>query len=114
MSTDEPHPLEKLYAIVAERRGADPATSYTARLQRKGRAKIAQKLGEEAVETVIEAIRDDREKLIEESADLLYHLVVLWQDAGVSPQAVWAALAARRMERDGKVPGAHGQEKDDI
>ena len=87
--------IDRLYAIAASRRGSDPDTSYTARLFSKGRAKIAQKLGEEAVETVIEAMRDDRGALAAESADLLYHLVVLWADAGLHPTAVWAALEGR-------------------
>ena len=87
--------IDRLYAIAASRRGGDPDSSYTARLFARGRAKIAQKLGEEAVETVIEAMRDDRSALAAESADLLYHLVVLWADAGLHPSTVWAALEGR-------------------
>jgi phosphoribosyl-ATP pyrophosphohydrolase len=87
--------LERLYAAILNRRGADPATSYTAKLLARGTAKIAQKLGEEAVETVIEAMTRDRAALIGESADLLYHLLVLWADAGVAPDEVWTELARR-------------------
>ena len=87
--------LDRLTAVIESRKGADPESSYTARLFARGRAKIAQKVGEEAVETVIEALRDDRAALAAESADLLYHLLVLWADAGVAPEQVWAALAAR-------------------
>ncbi len=87
--------LERLYATLASRKGGDPETSYTARLFSRGTAKIAQKLGEEAVETLIEAVRGNRRALTEESADLLYHLLVLWADAGVEPAEVWAVLAAR-------------------
>ena len=87
--------LDGLFTVIESRRGADPASSYTARLFDKGTAKIAQKLGEEAVETVIEGIRGDRARLTEESADLLYHLLVMWADAGVSPQTVWTALQRR-------------------
>ena len=87
--------LDRLYKAILERRGADPETSYTAKLFYRGRAKIAQKLGEEAVETVIEAITGDREKLAEESADLLYHLLVLWADAGLRPKDVYDVLAGR-------------------
>ena len=87
--------LDRLYETVEGRRGADPETSWTARLLAKGTPKIAQKVGEEAVETVIEALRGDRERLVAESADLLYHLVVLWADQGVRPEEVWAALRAR-------------------
>jgi phosphoribosyl-ATP pyrophosphohydrolase len=87
--------LERLWLVVTSRRGADPELSYTARLFARGRAKIAQKLGEEAVETVIEGVRGDRLKLVGESADLLYHLLVLWAEAGVSPGDVGAELARR-------------------
>ena len=87
--------LDRLSAVIEGRKGGDPAASYTARLFDRGRAKIAQKVGEEAVETVIEALRDDRDALAAESADLLYHLLVLWADAGIKPAEVWTVLAAR-------------------
>jgi phosphoribosyl-ATP pyrophosphohydrolase len=87
--------LDRLWQVIRSRRGADPQTSYTARLFARGRTKIAQKLGEEAVEAVIEGIRGDSPKLIGESADLLYHLLVLWADAGVTPAEVAAELARR-------------------
>ncbi|MGQ9364867.1 phosphoribosyl-ATP diphosphatase [Azospirillum sp. ST 5-10] len=87
--------LDRLHRTVASRKGADPSTSYTAKLYARGTAKIAQKLGEEAVETVIEAMRGDRAKIAAESADLLYHLMVLWADAGVEPAEVWTLLQAR-------------------
>jgi phosphoribosyl-ATP pyrophosphohydrolase len=92
--------LDRLFAVLAARRGADPETSYTAKLLRAGTAKIAQKLGEEAVETVVEAVRGDRRRVVAESADLLYHLLVLWADAGVAPAEVWQALE-ERMGRSG-------------
>ena len=87
--------LDRLFAVLAARRGADPEISYTAKLLKAGTAKIAQKLGEEAVEAVIEAVRGDRQRLIGESADLLYHLLVLWADAGVAPEEVWRVLEGR-------------------
>ncbi|MGH6947885.1 MAG: phosphoribosyl-ATP diphosphatase [Kiloniellales bacterium] len=87
--------LEHLYAVVESRRGADPTTSRTARLFKKGTAKIAQKVGEEAVETVIEGVTGNKRALAEESADLLYHLLVLWAAAGVKPKKVWKVLAKR-------------------
>lgn len=87
--------LERLFATIESRRGADPDGSYTATLFAKGRPKIAQKLGEEAVETVIEALRGDPATITAESADLLYHLLVLWADAGVDPADVWAKLSER-------------------
>jgi phosphoribosyl-ATP pyrophosphohydrolase len=87
--------LDKLYGVIASRRGGDPQSSYTAKLLSEGPAKIAKKLGEEAVELAIEAVRGDKERVIAESADLLYHLLVLWADRGVAPAEVWQALAAR-------------------
>lgn len=88
--------LDDLYAVLLSRKEADPESSYTARLFAKGEAKIAQKLGEEAVETVIEALRGDNAALAAESADLLYHLLALWAARGVAPEEVWAALEARQ------------------
>jgi phosphoribosyl-ATP pyrophosphohydrolase len=88
--------LDQLYTVIESRRTADPASSHTARLLAAGTPKIAQKVGEESVETVIEALTGDRERLIYESADLLYHLLVLWADQGVLPEDVWAELGRRR------------------
>jgi phosphoribosyl-ATP pyrophosphohydrolase len=87
--------LERLWQVIEERRGADPATSYTAKLFARGTAKIAQKLGEEAVEAVIEGVRGDRTALTGESADLLYHLFVLWAASGLTPADIAAELARR-------------------
>jgi phosphoribosyl-ATP pyrophosphohydrolase len=87
--------LERLYAVIESRRGADPDTSWTAKLFATGLPKIAQKTGEEAVETVIAAMGGDKAALTAESADLLYHLLVLWAEAGVAPADVWAELARR-------------------
>jgi phosphoribosyl-ATP pyrophosphohydrolase len=87
--------LDRLWQVITARRGGDPQVSYTARLFLRGRAKIAQKLGEEAIEAVIEGLRGDRAGLVGESADLLYHLLVLWADAGIAPADVAAELARR-------------------
>jgi phosphoribosyl-ATP pyrophosphohydrolase len=87
--------LGRLWQVIQSRRGADPETSYTARLFARGREKIAQKLGEEAVEAVIEGVRGDRAALVGESTDLLYHLLVLWAEAGISPEDVAAELTRR-------------------
>jgi phosphoribosyl-ATP pyrophosphohydrolase len=89
------HVLDRLYAVIDSRKGADPDTSYTARLFSRGRQQIAKKVGEEAVEAVIEGIRGDRPKLVGESADLLYHLLTLWAANSVKPRAVWLELARR-------------------
>jgi phosphoribosyl-ATP pyrophosphohydrolase len=90
--------LERLWRVIESRRGADPETSYTAKLFARGREKIAQKLGEEAVEAVIEGVKGDREALIGESADLLYHLLVLWAEAGIAPEDVAAELVRREAQ----------------
>ena len=87
--------LDRLWEIIQSRRGADPQTSYTARLFSRGRAKIAQKLGEEAVEAVIEGVGNNPAALVGESADVLYHLLVLWAAAGISPGDVAAELTRR-------------------
>jgi phosphoribosyl-ATP pyrophosphohydrolase len=87
--------IDRLFAVIESRRHGDPATSHTAKLFAKGTRKIAQKAGEEAVELVIEAVRGKRERIVEESADLMYHLLVLWADARVQPQEIWAELARR-------------------
>jgi phosphoribosyl-ATP pyrophosphohydrolase len=88
--------LDRLWDTIESRRGADPALSHSARLLSRGTPKIAQKFGEEAVECVIEAVRgEDRAALIAESADVLYHLLVLWVDAEVRPEEVWDALTRR-------------------
>jgi len=87
--------LDRLFDVIDARRHADPTTSHTAKLFQKGTRKIAQKVGEEAVELVIEAIRGKRDKLIAESADLMYHVLVLWADAHVRPADIWAELARR-------------------
>lgn len=86
--------LARLETTIRERRGADPASSYVARLTAAGRPKIAQKVGEEAVETVIAALAQP-EKLASEAADLLFHLLVLLADAGLTLADVTAELARR-------------------
>lgn len=87
--------LERLFDTISDRKTADPATSYTAKLFSRGRARIAQKVGEEAVETVIAAATNDTAHIVSESADLLYHLLVLWADADIRPEQVWQTLEAR-------------------
>jgi phosphoribosyl-ATP pyrophosphohydrolase len=87
--------LDRLFAVIATRRGGDPAASYTAKLFARGGARIAQKLGEEAIETVIAAIERQPDGVVAESADLLYHLLVLWAELGLTPQQIWEELARR-------------------
>jgi len=87
--------LDKLFAAIAARKGADPAQSYTAKLLAAGVGTCARKFGEEAVETVIAAIQRDKTELAKESADVLYHLAVLWAASGITPQDVYAVLKSR-------------------
>lgn len=90
-----PAVLDRLWAVVDARRNADPATSHSARLLSRGMGKVAQKFGEEAVECLIEAVAGNKDATIAESADVLYHLLVLWAAAGVKPEQVWAELTRR-------------------
>jgi len=87
--------LDRLWSVVMERRDADPNVSHSARLLSRGTGKVAQKFGEEAVECLIEATAGNRTGLIGESADVLYHLIVMWVNAGVRPDEVWAELKRR-------------------
>ena len=89
--------LDELWQTVEQRRlSGDVASSHSARLMARGTAKVAQKFGEEAVECVIEATIGNRAATVLESADVLYHLVVMWVDAGIKPEEVWAELARRQ------------------
>jgi phosphoribosyl-ATP pyrophosphohydrolase len=85
----------RLYSAVLARRGHDPTLSRTAKLLAAGRSKMAQKVGEEAVEVAIDAARGNRDAVISESADLVYHLVVLWADMGITPGDVWNEMSRR-------------------
>lgn len=87
--------LDRLEAVIAERRGASADSSYVASLFAKGREKIAQKVGEEATETVIAALSGDPAKLTAEAADLLFHLMVLLADGNVSIADVLSELDRR-------------------
>jgi phosphoribosyl-ATP pyrophosphohydrolase len=92
MSTFTVHDLA---ALVHERAQASPDVSYTRKLLDRGVAQCAKKLGEEAVETVLAAVGEDRERLIAEAADLIYHLLVLLEARGIALSEVEAALDAR-------------------
>lgn len=87
--------LKSLEHTILERRTADPETSYVASLRAKGRAKMAEKLGEEAIEAVIAAVQDDQAAMTGEAADLLFHLMVLLADMDLSLDDVIAELARR-------------------
>jgi phosphoribosyl-ATP pyrophosphohydrolase len=88
--------LEDLAAIIAERANADPDSSWTARLLAKGPEKCAEKFGEEAIEAIIEAVRNDPERLTSEAADVLFHLLVMLQSRDVPLSDVMAELARRQ------------------
>lgn len=87
--------LDALYETIATRKDADPGSSYTASLFARGTGKCAQKLGEEAVETVIAAMSGEREQIIFESADLIYHLFVVLAQTGITPDEVYTELQNR-------------------
>ena len=87
--------LEQLYEVIASRKTASPESSYVAKLFARGRKKICQKIGEEGVETALAGVLDDREEIIKESADVLFHLMVLWADAGITPNEITAELQRR-------------------
>ncbi len=93
--TRSAHVLDRLFRTIAARKGGDEAASYTAKLFGKGRGAIACKVGEEATETIVAALDEGDGKVAEESADLLYHLLVLWAECGVEPARVWEELARR-------------------
>jgi phosphoribosyl-ATP pyrophosphohydrolase len=87
--------IRRLFDSVRAARGRDPARSRTARLLEAGPLKIAKKVAEEAAEVALEAAAGNREEVVRESADLLYHLVVLWTEAGVHPKEIWAEMDRR-------------------
>jgi phosphoribosyl-ATP pyrophosphohydrolase len=87
--------LARLWATIEARRGASAETSYTAKLLAAGPAGVARKLGEESLEAIIEAVKGDSGALTRESADVLYHLLVLWAAAGLTPDDVAAELTRR-------------------
>jgi phosphoribosyl-ATP pyrophosphohydrolase len=106
--------VDRLHEAVLAAKHADPAQSRTARLLRAGRSKIAKKLGEEAVEVVIDAMHGNREAVVRESADLIYNLAVLWVSLGVTPKDVWKEMdrreglfgIAEKLPKDLPVPDA--------
>ena len=87
--------LEQLYEVLESRKSADPKESYTAKMYAKGVTKIAQKVGEEGVETALAAVAEGKTELLNESADLLYMLLLLWAAKGVKPEEVFAVLNDR-------------------
>ena len=96
---NESHVLDRLFATIAARKAAgDAEQSYTAKLLSQGVEKCAKKFGEEAIETALAAMTGDKAHLAAESADALYHLLVLWAAAGITPDDVYAALRSRESQ----------------
>lgn len=87
--------LERLFAVIESRRGADPSASHVARLFAKGRMKVAQKVGEEGVEAALAGVGGSDQDLVAEAADLVFHLFILLAERGLTPDDVWAELARR-------------------
>ena len=88
--------LDSLRKVIAERRGGDPEKSRTARLLARGTPRCARKVGEEAVEVAVAALSESRKEVIQESADLLYHWLVLLESLEIDADEVYAELARRR------------------
>ena len=87
--------ITELQAVIKDRQDADESASYVAKLSKRGRKKIAQKVGEEAVEVAIAATENDPKEVVQESADLLFHLLVLWEKMGIDANDVGTELASR-------------------
>ena len=103
----EPDVLNRLFSIIEQRRSANPVLSHSARLLGRGTAKVAQKFGEEAVECLIEIVAGNRTAAIAESADVLYHLLLMWVEAGIRPEEVWLELE-KREEASNLAEGSKG------
>jgi len=93
---NDAHAIDRLYATIAARKGRDPKRSYTAQLLKRGVGQCAKKLGEEGVEAALAAVAGTKKELIDESADVLFHLLVVWAARGIKPKAVYDALDARQ------------------
>ena len=102
--------LDQLANVINSRKNADPEISYTAQLLNDGISEIARKVGEEAVECVVSSFSNKKKELIDESADLLFHLLVLWTANEISPYEVWNEISRREgvsgiLEKAGRVKG---------
>jgi phosphoribosyl-ATP pyrophosphohydrolase len=95
---DQQHPIDRLHSLIESRRHADAGSSYTAALLAKGPLECAKKLGEEGLETALAAAARDKTGVVRESADLLYHLLVLWAASGIDPAEVYTELRAREAQ----------------
>ena len=93
--------MDALFSRIEQRKKTKKKGSYTAFLFNKGINKIAQKISEETAETIIEAIRGKKKLVVQESCDLLYHLIVMWSKLGINPNEIWNELD-KRMKKKGK------------
>ncbi len=93
--TDKQDILKTLEKVIESRKNDAPDNSYVASLFSKGRKKITQKVGEEAVELCIAAAHNDKMDVVSESADLLFHMMVLWSDMGLKPEDIFDELCSR-------------------
>jgi phosphoribosyl-ATP pyrophosphohydrolase len=89
------HPIDQLFETIVSRKNARISKSYTAQLLKRGVAQCAKKLGEEGVEAALAAVGGKKKEIVAESADVLYHLLVVWAATGVKPKAVYDALKMR-------------------
>jgi phosphoribosyl-ATP pyrophosphohydrolase len=92
------HPIDELFATIVARKNARTSKSYTAQLLKRGVAQCAKKLGEEGVEAALAAVGGKKKEIVAESADVLYHLLVMWAATGIKPAAVYKELDARRSQ----------------
>ena len=88
--------IDELFGVIEKRKGGDPETSYVARTFSRGREHVAKKVGEEGVEVALAGALGDKKAVVSESADLLFHLLILWSDTGVAPAEVLDELSKRR------------------
>ena len=88
--------IDELVGVIEQRKGGDPETSYVARTFSRGREHVAKKVGEEGVEVALAGALGDKKGVVSESADLLFHLMILWSDTGVAPAQVFDELSKRR------------------
>ena len=107
------HFLDELYETIASRRGGNAEESYTAGLFEGGLGKMAGKIGEEATEVIVAALRETPDHVISESADLLYHLMVLWAEQGITPEDVMEELKSRAGKSGIEEKESRDQETDD-
>ena len=105
--------IDELFGVIEQRKGGDPETSYVARTFSRGREHVAKKVGEEGVEVALAGALGDEKAVVSESADLLFHLMILWSETGVAPAEVFKELSKRRgvsgLARD--AAGSKGGEK---